>query len=172
MSGKRVFLIAVLFFIIVPYLVYAQSLDIKKDILAKIDLPLYEAMGQPENYTISLQYRLDDDCVECIASFFKDELTKRGWEVEEEKVVEGYMDAFYNIKKQIAKASGENKKLMNVDENTAKYILSADENEIRKKVQAYAPIALKAKSRLGNLNCQISISRGPDKKTAVVLNIY
>jgi len=171
MKKVAMFLFFVLFFAVNS--VYAQNLDTKRDIIDKLDLPMYNAMGKPDNYSITMRYKLEDECVDCIVSFFKEELAKRDWQVEkQEQFIDSYMDAYLKAKKQMAKRAGEGIRLSGNEEKLSKYVLSTDDKAIRAKIKKLAPKAIKAKNKFSDLNIYISVRLLPTNQTELTLTVY
>jgi len=169
---KKVAVSLIFLFFCVVGLIYAQDINIERDIIDKLDLPVYSLMGAPDNYSITIKYSIKDDCSDCVIDFFKAELAKQGWEVEgQEKYVDSYMDAYLKVKKQFAERVKKGVGLSGDEERASQYLLSTNDNEMKKKIKKFAPIALKANNKLHALSLYVSARLLPTNDIELVLTV-
>lgn len=148
-----------------------KSINIKKDIIDKIEFPLYGKMVQPDSFSLTLNYAINDQCLDCVVSFFKRELKNKGWQVQEQEVVGPYMDSFLQFKKQLLEAQKKGLSLGNIDPATAEHIMTMDEARIRQKIAMFSPIVIQATHKAKDIKCYLAIKKESKQKINLSLTI-
>ncbi len=134
----------------------SDPIDIKNNVLDKLDIPVYPSMQSPEAYGISLNYTLQDTCVDCVISFFKTELKKKGWKVDDEKLDRSFQEAFSKVRGQLEGMQGSYPQ--GFDTKTAEAILSGkNDSYIKEQIKKMSPTVIEARREEDGIICRIFI---------------
>ncbi len=170
---KKRLLCLVLVSFLISGLAYAEIPDTEREILRAMDLSLPASIAKSSGTSVVLQYQSTDTCLECLASFFRKEFEKKGWEVTVKTMDKDFIKSFSDLKSKLSAAKQENQGAFpqGMDAKTAEYIVSSNnEKEIIGLIKKASPVLLEAKNKADNIVCQISIQGSLEKETAVSIS--
>ena len=137
-----------------------------------IGFPRVKGVDVPVGYTFSSAYVINNTCIDCVVSSFKEALENNGWDIKVRKMDEFLMSIFKNYKDSLSNTTQNPDKQRSlppgINQKAADYIANNNEETIRRDIGKVTPTVIEGRRRKDGMKCMISVAGTAEGKKSMI----